>query len=87
MHDTPYHPIDCSFYDRLEEAATLRRSCRMEVSDAEGLRTLEDQITDLRIVDGAEWMFLAGGERVRLDRLIRFDGHLVPGSCDLPRKD
>ena len=87
MQDHPYHPIDCSFYDRLEEAATLRRICSMEISDVEGVRILEDRIIDLRIVDGAEWMFLAGGTQVRLDRLIRFDGHLLPGSCDLPQKD
>ncbi|MCF8238594.1 MAG: hypothetical protein K9I85_10590 [Saprospiraceae bacterium] len=87
MHDQPYHPIDCSFYDRLEEAATLRRFCSIEVSDPDGVRMLEDRIIDLRIVDGAEWMFLAGGTQVRLDHLIRIDGHLVPGSCGLPRKD
>ncbi len=84
MSDLPYRPIDCSFYDRLEEAATLRRTCRMEISAHGVIRHLEDQIIDLRIVDGAEWMFLAGGEQVRLDDLIRFDGHLVPGSCGLP---
>jgi hypothetical protein len=59
----------------------------MEISDVEGVRILEDRIIDLRIVGGAEWMFLAGGTQVRLDRLIRFDGHLLPGSCDLPQKD
>lgn len=83
MSDRPYQPIDCSFYDRLEEASTLRRICRLGVNGLHGEEVIEDCITDLRIVDQAEYMFLAGGRRIRLDDLLSLDDHLVPGQCTL----
>lgn len=77
----PYIPIDCSFYDRLEEAATLRRSCDIQFQGPYGPEMIQDSIVDLRIVEKAEWMFLAGGKQIRLDDLIAVDGHVVPGHC------
>lgn len=79
----PYHPIDCSFYDRLEEAATLRRSVRLRFRTNSAEAGTEGVISDLLIRDGAEWLVLADGRSIRLDDLIALDEHLLPGggSC------
>ena len=83
MTDRPYTPIDCYFYDRLEEAATLRRSCEIRFQGPSGPEMIKDFIIDLRLVEKAEWMILASGLEIRLDDLIAFDGHAVPGHCAL----
>lgn len=44
---------------------------------------IKDFIVDLRLVEKAEWMILASGLEIRLDDLIAFDGHAVPGHCAL----
>lgn len=76
----PYRPIDCSFYDRLEEAATMRRRVGLRFY-ADGSETYtEGVITDLLIREGAEWLVLADGRRIRLDDLIALDAHLMPGA-------
>lgn len=74
----PYIPIDCSFYDRLEEAATLRREVRLRYRDGDMEAEVRGVIADLGIADGAEWLTMEDGFRLRLDQLIALDDHEVP---------
>ena len=83
----PYTPIDCSFYDRLEEAATLRRVIQIEYMQDGQRRTISARINDLRLMDGAEWMILETGVSIRLDDLLRVDGHDLPGTCGVSNPD
>lgn len=83
----PYTPIDCSYYDRLEEAATLRRIVTIEYMQDGQPATVSFRITDLRLLEGAEWMILDSGQSIRLDDLLRMDGHELPGSCQVGHSD
>lgn len=83
----PYTPIDCSYYDRLEEAATLRRIVTIEYVQDGQPATVSAQITDLRLLEGAEWMILDSGLAIRLDDLQRVDGHELPGRCQIVCSD
>lgn len=75
MSDPPYHPIDCGYHDRLLALATLRRPCEVVYSDGAGEpRAAHDRIEDVFSRGGAEWLRLADGTEVRLDRLLRVDG-------------
>lgn len=68
-----YRPIDCGLHDRLQLLALRRRPVRLRLAgDGE---TLEAAIEDVFSRDGAEWIRLATGREIRLDRLAVVDGH------------
>jgi Rho-binding antiterminator len=74
----PYQPISCSFYDRLEEAATLRRVVGLRYRAAGQDLEVRGTIRDLYIRDGAEWLEMTDGKAIRLDDLLALDEHRVP---------
>lgn len=74
----PYQPISCNFYDRLEEAVTLRRIVCLRYWGSESELMVNGTIRDLYIRDGAEWLELTDGTAIRLDDLIALDEHLLP---------
>lgn len=61
-----YTPIDCNFYDRLEEAATLKQRVRLFLGTEE---QADGVISDLVQHDGAEWVRLVDGREIRLDHV------------------
>lgn len=83
---TPYVPIDCSFHDRLLAHATLRQTVEITFrTEANAPQTVHARITDVYTREGAEYCVLSTGETIRLDRLVRVDGHDLPGeaSCQI----
>lgn len=70
LHAVRNVPIECALYDRLEEAATIKRPVTLVLSDGS---TMKGKIDDLFVRDGAEWMRLQNGEEIRLDRITRMD--------------
>jgi Rho-binding antiterminator len=73
--DNGYDPVDCSLHDRLEELATLRQPCELEFATDSGQReTARGIIRDVYTEDGAEYVRLADGPTVRLDRIEAVDG-------------
>ncbi len=75
----PYVPIDCDFYDRLEELAVTRALCLVEFIDGDGRsRGITTRVRDVFSKSGEEFIDLDSGERIRLDRLIRINGHALP---------
>jgi len=79
--DLPYHPIDCGFHDELLALATLRRECEVVFLDEQGQEsTRRSRIEDVYSRAGAEYLRLADGTTVRLDRLVRVDGRPLPPS-------
>ncbi|WKZ66684.1 MAG: methyltransferase domain-containing protein [Flavobacteriales bacterium] len=56
-------PVDCALHDRLEEAATRRRTVRLALRDG---TALEGIIADLFVRGGADWMRLADGRELPL---------------------
>lgn len=69
-----YQPISCDFHDLLEELATTRRQSRIRfVGDDAAVQQRHDHVADVYSRDGAEYLLLGSGERVRLDRLLSVD--------------
>jgi Rho-binding antiterminator len=82
--DDRYDPIDCALHDRLEAAATLGRPVRLRYETPEGeLEMGEERIMDILTRNGAEYLTLASGVEVRLDRIVEADG--IPFAPPGPR--
>lgn len=77
-----YQPIDCNFYDILEANAVLRKQVEIIfINKNEEQQRIQAIIKDLYIKEKAEYMKLADGREIRLDRLIAVDGKELNGSC------
>lgn len=77
----PYVPINCSFYDFLEEAATLGKLSTIEFLENGCVVQVESIIQTLVIKDKVEYVVLANNQAIRLDLLISFNGLPLPKSC------
>ena len=77
----PYIPISCSFYDYLEEAATLKQMASISYMQEGELLEIVSRIKTLFIKDKVEYMELESGQFVRLDHLVSFNGKILPTSC------
>ncbi|HSJ25767.1 MAG TPA: hypothetical protein VK929_13915 [Longimicrobiales bacterium] len=74
MDDHRYQSLSCSLHDRLEAAATLKRTVRICYLAADGGQVEERvAIADIQTRDGAEYLLLSSGTQVRLDRIISVD--------------
>lgn len=79
----PYRPIACDFHDELCLLALRRRVCEIVYRDSAGREArLEDRIEDVYTEGGEEFLRLAGGGIIRLDRLVRVDGQSPPAPAD-----
>ncbi len=77
-----YEPIACALYDRLEEAATLKKRVEIRYRDGKGQpMEIRGRIIDLRVSQGAEWLVLEEGLTLRLDQLLYLDGVPFRGAC------
>lgn len=76
-----YIPINCSFYDYLEEAATLKQIAVIDYYENGLDSQVESGIKTLFIKDKVEYMELENGQFIRLDNLIKFNGKSLPKSC------
>ena len=77
----PYIPINCSFYDYLEEAASLGKWSIIEYISQGFVVTIEAKIHTLFVKNKVEFMELENGQSIRLDNLISFDGKTLPMRC------
>ncbi len=74
----PYIPINCEFHDVLEALATTRKPAAIVFLDEAGAqRQITAVIADVHARDGAEFVVLATGESLRLDRLVNVDGEAL----------
>lgn len=97
MSAAPYTPIDCSFHDRLEHHALLRRVVRVvyrdeshtdgRMAEADG-RVAEAVIRDVFAQDGADWVQFVTRDgqmrTVRADAILSVDGITPAASCSTP---
>lgn len=84
-----YVPINCEFHDLLEVHAMRRRPIVLRFLGADGqARQRQAGVADVYSGGGAEFLVLADGEQIRLDRLIEVDGVLLAdfeaGVCAYP---
>lgn len=69
-----YEPISCDFHDILEDAATRRLRVEVAFSDENGgEQVLIDRIKDITVEGQEEFLILAEGQKIRLDRITRVD--------------
>ena len=82
---TPYTPISCSFYDRLEAWAVRREHVEIQFrrNDSDTIQLVSGVIADVFSKDNAEYLIVSTGEKIRLDRLVAVNNIPLPesGSC------
>ena len=79
--NTHYSPINCDFYDVLEEASTLRRHCEIVYVAAEQSEAMvQGYITNLYAESGEEFLVMDNGLYIRLDALVSVNGKPIPGA-------
>lgn len=75
MDTTPYQPIDCALHDELLLRASRRHPVYILFLAADGpVRARTAVIVDVISRGGAEYLVLADGTTIRLDRLVEVDG-------------
>lgn len=73
-----YKPISCNYYDHLEAIATLGKKVPIRYwDDREKEITIDGRIIDFQIAQEVEYLILAEGISIRLDRLISVDQLLL----------
>ena len=75
---TPYVPVDCGFYDRVEAAITRREPVALVL---EGDRVVTARLLDVRAQGGADWAEVEGLGLVRLDAVLELNGVCRPGAA------
>jgi Rho-binding antiterminator len=76
-----YKPINCNYYDYLEEASTRREYVQlMYFSDIHELLTARGILKKIETtLDKEEYVHLNTGEKIRLDRIVRLNDIAFPG--------
>lgn len=82
MNTKPYQSINCDFYDRLEEAATLKKECIIDFFDAKmEEHQVVNRIKNLFTRNKEEFMELENGTLIRLDQIIAINGEKLTNAC------
>ena len=77
---TNYQPIDCGYYDYFEAAIVQRRAVDIRYLLPVGTEKMEDtQLSDLKTSLSEEFVQLADGRWLRLDRIRELDGIVNTG--------
>jgi Rho-binding antiterminator len=81
-NNTPYTPINCSYYDRIEAAIVLRKKVSLVYRNDGGQpTTIETQLKDTLVKNKEEFLIIDGMEPLRMDRIVSLDGEVMPGFC------
>jgi transcriptional antiterminator Rof (Rho-off) len=80
--ETNYHPINCNFYDNFEAAIVQRRTVDLayRMTDDSVMRKAT-RLRDLKTHQTEEYVLLADGEWLRMDRVVSVDGVEAGASC------
>ncbi len=73
-----YVPVNCTFYDILEEAVVLKRPNTLQIIEKSKTTTLSNcVITDLYSSESVEFMTTKEGNTYRLDQIVSINGVLL----------
>lgn len=79
----PYKPIDCGFHDVLLHVATRRIYSRIHyITDIGEICYIDALINDVFTRNKEEFMVLASGEEIRLDKIIQVNEQISPHHTD-----
>lgn len=71
----PYEPISCAVHDRLEALAVKGKKVVLTYRNPLGeTDRVRSRILDIFTSEGAEYLLLENGQRIRLDRILGFGG-------------
>ena len=80
--NTPYTPIDCNAYDELTVRITRGMPVTVRWRDADGGEAERTEVlADVFTRGDEEFLRLASGREIRLDRLIDVDGIAIYPAC------
>ena len=90
MYDTIYKPVDKEFYTILQDLVARRKYCRVQYfTSIHEFITKRAVVKALSVAGEEEYLELATGEKIRLDRIYSVDENFAPGfenyhefSCD-----
>ena len=68
-----YQPVSCGFYDELGLRMLRGQACTLVVGDDDTTQTVEAVIEDIYTEGDAEYVRLADGTTLRLDRIVEVD--------------
>jgi transcriptional antiterminator Rof (Rho-off) len=68
-----YRPVACGFYDELGLRMMRGTPCRLVFKTDDGREAVETTIDDLYTEGDAEYVRLADGTTIRLDRIVKVD--------------
>ncbi|WP_234736247.1 hypothetical protein [Tellurirhabdus bombi] len=75
-----YQPIDRVFFDYISAVAQQKKFVRIEfLTDLQEYYKKDAVIREVTTEDGEEYISLASGEKLRLDRVISVGGTTSPG--------
>ncbi len=76
-----YTPIDCNYYDRLLDVITRRQEALLVYNYLENVPiAVTTKFFDIYTKEGEEFLQLADGTVIRLDKIISLNGIEVPKS-------
>ncbi|GAA4411926.1 hypothetical protein GCM10023187_38410 [Nibrella viscosa] len=79
MNTTTYKPIDPGFYEEIKSAVAQRKLVRMEyLTDLHEYIRADALLKRIYTEDDAEYIELASGATIRLDKIVSIDGKLSP---------
>jgi Rho-binding antiterminator len=74
MNEKDYRRVACSFYDQLEEAATLRHVLKLIYTNPQGdQQEVETRLVDFKTTAEGEFAILENGDMLRLDQIVKID--------------
>lgn len=77
-----YIPIDCNYYDRLLDVITRRQEALLVYTNLEKVPiAVTTKFFDIYTKEGEEFLQLANGTVIRLDRIVSLNGIEVPKAC------
>lgn len=75
-----YKAINCSFYDKLLEHASLRQEVEIVFENDNGKETEISLIKNVFTKEKAEYLLLSSGTVIRLDYIYSINGSELPNS-------
>jgi Rho-binding antiterminator len=75
-----YSPVDTAFQDLLAAYVSKRSYIKIQFfTELREYISVTAILKELVSKDGAAFLLLSSGEEIRLDRVVRVDGHPAPG--------
>lgn len=74
-----YIPIDCNYYDKIEETIILKKTVQLVYLDDSGQeQSLQTKLADTHNKNGEEFVLLPDRSQIRMDKIISIDGDEAP---------